>query len=86
MRMCVCGSPDVKVTRGYAGIMEFASCTACHCGLYQYPKGMDFVALFPTTFQMEQGDKGCALPERFKPRVGSSEMSVHYWSYLRFCV
>jgi len=57
----------LKVTGGYAGIMEFASCSACHCGVYQCPKGANFVALFPTTFQVSQGEKGCKLPPYLLP-------------------
>jgi hypothetical protein len=47
--------------------MEFASCSQCHCGVYQNPKGMDFRALFPTTFQIAQGEKGTKLPAHLLP-------------------
>ena len=64
------GEDHVRISNGY-GKMIHAFCTNCGTGIYQYPDGATFRAVFPTTFQIHDAsnEKSCMLPEEYLPKA-----------------
>ena len=60
------GEDAIRIVKGH-GVMRHAFCSQCGGAIYQWPEGADFCGLFPSTFRIEQGDRGCALPDELKP-------------------
>ena len=67
------GEDKLQVAKGY-GDMEHLFCSECGCGICQglHAFSSYFRAVFPSTFQIEDG-ASCLVPEIYRPRC-----HVHY--------
>eukprot|EP00284_Hemiselmis_tepida_P013724 CAMPEP_0174935408 /NCGR_PEP_ID=MMETSP1355-20121228/53686_1 /TAXON_ID=464990 /ORGANISM="Hemiselmis tepida, Strain CCMP443" /LENGTH=133 /DNA_ID=CAMNT_0016182097 /DNA_START=12 /DNA_END=413 /DNA_ORIENTATION=+ len=63
------GADKLKTFTSTNGKFSHDMCTDCGTRLCQGPTGADFRAIFPVGFHIEQGDKGCMLPEELRPKA-----------------